>query len=179
MTSARKAWFLDRDGTIIEDRHYLHDPDQIVFLPNSIEAMRRAYKDRFLLIIVTNQSGIGRGYFTEEAADAVDQRFRETLAGQGVFLTDILRCPHYPGGISPYNRICSCRKPETGLFREAIERYELDPSLCLACGDKLRDIQKLPELGIPAVQTGLIGQKPGEYRDLLVFYKEMTARQLA
>ena len=176
MISARKAWFLDRDGTIIEDRHYLHDPDQIVFLSNSIEAMRCAQKDGFLLIIITNQSGIGRGYFTEADADAVDQRLREMLAGQGVFLTDILRCPHYPGGIPPYAQLCSCRKPETGLFREAIKRYKLDPSLCLACGDKLRDIQKLPEIGIPAKQTGLIGQKPGEYRDLFVFYKEMTAR---
>ncbi len=176
MKEKNKAWFLDRDGTIIEDRNYLSDPDQIIFLPRATEALRCAQRDGYLLIVVTNQSGIGRGYFTEKTADAVDRRFRELLSEQNVILTDCLRCPHYPQGIPPYNIMCSCRKPETGLFRQAISKYDLEPGLCLACGDKLRDILRLPEIGIPVEQTGLIGTKPGEYPDLMTFYRDKTQK---
>ena len=75
----KKAWFLDRDGTIIEDKHYLSNPDDIVLLPGTVEALRMAQNDGFLLIVVTNQSGIARGYFTEADADSVDRRLYEML----------------------------------------------------------------------------------------------------
>lgn len=176
MNGSNKAWFLDRDGTIIEDRHYLSDPDQIYFLPNAVEALRIAQADGYLLIVVTNQSGIGRGYFTENTADLVDRRFRELLLEKGVTLTDCLRCPHYPQGIPPYNVECTCRKPETGLFSQAISKYDIIPEQCLACGDKPRDIQRLPELGIPVEHTGIIGTKDGEFADLLAFYGYVTQK---
>lgn len=171
-TETRKAWFLDRDGTIIEDRNYLSDPDQIVLLPHAAEALRAAQRDGYLLIVVTNQSGIARGYFTEGAADAVDRRLYQLLAREGVHLTRTYRCPHLPEGLPPYNIDCGCRKPKTGLFQAAIRDFALDPAQCMACGDKTRDIQRLPELGVPVERTGLIGA--GHYEDLLDFYRHIA-----
>ncbi|MBP1579178.1 MAG: HAD family hydrolase [Oscillospiraceae bacterium] len=164
----KKAWFLDRDGTIIEDKHYLSDPDNIVILPRAAEAMRRAQEDGFMLVVVTNQSGIARGYFTEADADIVDKRLSEMLKEQGVTLAATYRCPHLPDGIPPYNISCTCRKPGTGMFSQAIEELGLDPSRCIACGDKARDTERLPEIGIPAENTGIID--PEHYKDLYEFY---------
>lgn len=167
----KKAWFLDRDGTIIEDKHYLSVPDDIVLLPGTAEALRMAQNDGFLLIVVTNQSGIARGYFTEADADSVDRRLHELLKEQGVVITASYRCPHLPDGIPPYNIRCGCRKPETGLFRAAIRDFGLEPSLCIACGDKPRDTERLSEIGIPAEHTGIIDKE--NFPDLLEFYTKV------
>lgn len=167
----KKAWFLDRDGTMIEDKHYLSDPDDIVLLPGTVEALRMAQNDGFLLIVVTNQSGIARGYFTEADADSVDRRLHELLKEKGVVITASYRCPHLPDGIPPYNIRCGCRKPETGLFRAAIRDFGLEPSLCIACGDKPRDTERLSEIGIPAEHTGIIDKE--NFPDLLEFYTKV------
>lgn len=164
----KKAWFLDRDGTLIEDKHYLSNPDDIVILPGVVEALRMAQNDGFLLIVVTNQSGIARGYFTEADADSVDRRLYEMLKEQGIVISASYRCPHLPDGIPPYNIRCSCRKPETGLFRTAIQDFELEPSLCIACGDKPRDTERLKELGVPEKHCGIIDGF--HFKDLLNFY---------
>ncbi|MCI8855581.1 MAG: HAD family hydrolase [Clostridiaceae bacterium] len=163
-----KAWFLDRDGTIIEDCCYLGDPSKVRLLENAAEALRLAQEAGYLLIVVTNQSGIGRGYFTEEAADRVDQRMAELLEEYGVKLTACYRCPHWPGGYAPYNVICDCRKPKTGLFQKAIADYDIDPEQSIACGDKLRDIERLPDLGIQPKHLGVIA--PDGYPNLLSFF---------
>lgn len=164
----KKAWFLDRDGTIIEDKHYLSDPDDIVIIPGAVEAMKMAQNDGYLLIVVTNQSGIARGYFTETDADRVDKRLSDILRQQGVIIATSYRCPHLPDGIPPYNVLCSCRKPDTGMFKAAIADFGLNPSDCIACGDKERDIEKLSEIGIPSNNTGIIDQE--HYKNLFEFY---------
>ncbi len=167
-----KAWFLDRDGTIIEDKHYLKDPDDIVILPGVVEALRAAQKDGYLLIVVTNQSGIARGYFTPQDADEVDKRLFEMLAEYGITITKSYRCPHLQDGIPPYNINCNCRKPNTGMFEQAIKDYGLDPSLCIACGDKPRDVERLPDIGVPKSNTGVIDGI--ELVSILDFYRKLT-----
>ena len=169
-----KAWFLDRDGTIIEDKHYLSDPKNIAILPEAAEAMKAAQDDGFLLIVITNQSGIARGYFDMAEADAVDGRLREMLAEKGVNMTAIYRCPHLPNGIPPYNIQCNCRKPETGMFSAAIADFDLNPTECIACGDKFRDVMRLPEIGIPEKNTGVIDAE--HYNNLMDFYTAVKAQ---
>lgn len=168
-----KAWFLDRDGTIIKDQHYLKTPEKIVFLEYAVEALKEAQNAGYLLIVVTNQSGIARGLLTQEDADKVDARLTALLLEKGVQLTRIYRCPHFPNGIPPYNVVCDCRKPKLGMFSNAIKEYNLAPEKCLACGDKKRDIERLPELGLQKEKLGLIGVNKGEYPDLLTFFREI------
>ncbi len=167
-----KAFFLDRDGTIIADRHYLSDPKLIEFIPGAIEALKLAKRAGYLLIVVTNQSGIARGYFTFDEARRVNEEFCRKLSEQGAELDGLYMCPHYAGGsVAPYNTACDCRKPGLALFRQAIADFHLDPSLCAACGDKKSDTERLTELGLMPVNLGLIGA-PGCV-SLLEFVKKV------
>jgi len=166
----KKAWFLDRDGTIIVDQHYLKDPEKVVLLDNAAQALKEAQDAGYLLIVVTNQSGIARGYFTPEEADKVDERLSAMLEKEGVRIAKTYRCPHLPDGIPPYNVTCDCRKPDVGLFKQAIADFDLNPKECIACGDKLRDIENLHQLGLPEEGLGLIGKEDGKYTDLLSFF---------
>lgn len=174
----RKAWFLDRDGTIIADMHYIKDPDKVVLLDGVSETLRKAQDMGYLLIVVTNQSGIARGYFSDKEADQVDERLKLLLEQQGVCLTKTYRCPHHPKGRPPYNIVCDCRKPCTGLFHRAIADYDLNPEECIACGDKPRDIQRLPELGIPKEHLGIIDftGSPGTFLSLSSFFHAIVGK---
>lgn len=153
-----KALLLDRDGTIISDKNYLSDPELIEFLPGAIDALQMAKQAGYLLIVVTNQSGLARGYFTMDEARAVDSRFQHLLENYGVRPDGIYMCPHLKEGIvSPYNVACECRKPGLALFKQAIVDFNLNPSLCAACGDKPRDTERLTELGLKLESLGCIG----------------------
>lgn len=169
--AARKAWFLDRDGTIIVDRHYLSDPEQVELLEGAAQALAQAQRAGYLLVVVTNQSGIARGYFSEAEADRVDRRLAELLAEHGVTIARTYRCPHLPEGKPPYDIVCDCRKPRLGLFRRAIAELGIDPARSIACGDKPRDVERLPGLGIPQEALGIIGPGEGRYPDLLSFFR--------
>ena len=135
-----KAVFLDRDGTINEDRHYLYRIEDFVFLPGVVEALRLLQEAGFLLIAVTNQSGIGRGYYTEADFQKLNAWMLEELKRQGVTLTATYYCPHLPAAkISRYRKDCDCRKPRTGLFMQAVQELRIDLARSYAIGDKLRD----------------------------------------
>lgn len=135
-----KAIFLDRDGTIIKDKHYAFLPESIEFLPGVIDGLRRLHDAGFLLIIITNQSGIARGYFTENNLKVFNETLLSQLANQGVFIDAVYYCPHYiNGSIKKYAIECSCRKPQTGLFYIASADYNIDFSLSYAIGDSDRD----------------------------------------
>jgi len=125
---------LDRDGTVIEDRHYLCDPEGVVLVPSAGLALARLAHAGCRLFCVTNQSGIGRGYYTEAAFAAVQRRLVDLLAGQGVSLTDTVHCPHAP------EAGCACRKPATGLFDRLRARHGLDPAATAVIGDAASDI---------------------------------------
>jgi len=134
---------LDRDGTIIEDRHYLCDPEGVVLVPGAGPALARLAHAGCGLFCVTNQSGIGRGYYTEAAFAAVQRRLMDLLAGQGVSLADTVHCPHPP------EAGCACRKPATGLFDQLRARHGLDPAATAVIGDAASDIAFGLALGAP------------------------------
>lgn len=115
----QKTVFLDRDGTINEEVSYLHKVEDFRFLPGVVEGMKRLYDNGFSLVVLTNQAGIGRGYYTEKDAENVHRFMREALAKEGVALSGIYYCPHHPEAIPPYKVDCPCRKPKAGLFYQA------------------------------------------------------------
>ena len=116
-----KIVFLDRDGTINEEVNYLHKPEDFRFVPGVPEALRRLHEAGYLLIVITNQAGIARGYYSEADCEALNRYMAEMLAAQGVVLTAAYYCPHHPvHGIGKYRKACSCRKPKDGLFLQAL-----------------------------------------------------------
>jgi histidinol-phosphate phosphatase family protein len=139
---SRRAALLDRDGTIIPDRAYTRDPDDVSLLPGAAEAIRMLAAAGFPAIVITNQSGIARGLITLSQYRAVRKRLDELLAVQGAALADTFTCPHHPEFYA-----CTCRKPSTGLYERAAAVHDLDLSRCLYAGDKSRDI-------IPAIELG-------------------------
>lgn len=142
--------FLDRDGTIIVERHYLHDPAAVVLLPGAVDGLRALQELGFRLVVVTNQSGVGRGYFTQADVDAVHARLEALLATAGVRLDGIYCCPHRP------EEGCACRKPATGLVDRACAELGLDPRTSVMIGDKASDIELGARCGMATilVRTG-------------------------
>jgi D-glycero-D-manno-heptose 1,7-bisphosphate phosphatase len=133
----RRAAFLDRDGTLIEDRHFLADPDGIVLLPNAAAAVRALNAADILAIVVTNQSGIARGLITEEQYDATAERLRDAFESAGAQIDGMYHCPHFPDISGP----CECRKPGTLLHRRAAAEHGIDLERSAYIGDRLRDVQ--------------------------------------
>ena len=130
----RAAVILDRDGTILREREYLSSPDEVELLPNAAEGLYRLREAGVPLVVVTNQSGVGRGYFTSETVTAVHDRMRELLRREGVELNGIYVCPHTPADG------CACRKPGTALADRAAEDLQLDLDQSFVIGDKPCDI---------------------------------------
>ncbi len=123
-----KIVFLDRDGTINEEVNYLHKPEDFRFVPGVPEALRRLHEAGYLLIVITNQAGIARGYYSETDCEALNRYMAEMLAAQGTVLTAAYYCPHHPvHGIGAYRRECSCRKPKDGLFLQALADLGIAP----------------------------------------------------
>ncbi|MEX1182914.1 MAG: HAD family hydrolase [Gemmatimonadota bacterium] len=140
---AGRAAFLDRDGTIVEEAHYLDDPDQVALIPGAAAALRRLERAGFLTVLVTNQSGIARGLYTEQQFRAVQGRVAELLARDGARLGAVYHCPHHPDHTGP----CDCRKPDLGMYRRAALEHGLDLASSIYVGDKLTDV-------VPALRTG-------------------------
>jgi D-glycero-D-manno-heptose 1,7-bisphosphate phosphatase len=134
--SGRRAVFLDRDGTIIEDAGYLGDPLKVRLLPGAAAAIRQLNQRGFPVLVVTNQSGIARGLLSLEDYQATERRLDEVLAAEDAALDAHYFCPHLPeisGG-------CECRKPGTLLYRQAAERFGIELSRSWWIGDRVRDI---------------------------------------
>jgi histidinol-phosphate phosphatase family protein len=131
----RRFAVLDRDGTVIEERHYLSDPNQVELTNNAARGLRRLTEMDLGLVVITNQSGIGRGYFDQESLDSVNQRVCDLLEAEGIQLSGIYSCPHVP------QDDCYCRKPRTGLLEKAAAELHFDPSTCFVIGDKASDIE--------------------------------------
>ncbi len=153
MNALPTAVFLDRDGTIIEDRHYLADPDGVELLPGAAEAISRINALLIPAIVVTSQSGINRGYFTMDQYLAVERRLDKVLAAHGARIDKSYVCPCGP------DEDCECRKPRTGLFlKAAAEHPEIDLARSLYIGDRMRDIEPGITLGgqpvlVPSPET--------------------------
>lgn len=131
----RAAAFLDRDGTIIEDKHYLHDPEGVELIPGAAQGLRRMRAQGLALVLVSNQSGVGRGYFGRGDVERVHGRLIELLAEQGVTLDAFYICPHAP------EQGCACRKPATGMVQRACAELGLDAGASFVIGDKPCDVE--------------------------------------
>lgn len=137
-----RAVFLDKDGTLIEDVPYNVDPKQIRLTEGALEAVRSLHQAGYHLFIITNQSGIARGYFPESALAAVEQHLRELFQSVGVRLAGFYYCPHHPdGSITHYTTHCDCRKPQPGLLHRAASEHQIDLEQSWFIGDILNDIE--------------------------------------
>lgn len=143
---SRRAIFLDRDGTLIEEKAYVSDPEQVVLLPGTAAALSDLRDGGFALVVVTNQSGIARGLYSESQYHAVAKRLDELLAVAGSPVDATMYCPHHPdSGLA-----CECRKPATGMYRQAAAELGLDLAKSFYVGDKVFDV-------IPALELGGVG----------------------
>jgi D-glycero-D-manno-heptose 1,7-bisphosphate phosphatase len=142
---SRRAVFLDRDGTIIRDADFIRDPAHVELLPSAAKAIRRLNDAAIPVVVVTNQSGIARGYFTESDYQRVHERMEELLAADGARarIDATYVCPHHPEFTGP----CKCRKPGTLLFERAAKQLDLSAEGSWYLGDRLRDIQPARQLG--------------------------------
>ena len=134
-TAARRFVLLDRDGTIIEEKNYLSDPDQVVLLPGAVEGMRRFQEMGLGLAVITNQSGVGRGYFDLERLEEIHRRMLTLLDAHGVSIQGIYFCPHLP------TDGCRCRKPETGNLEQATRDLDFDAGSSFVVGDRAGDVE--------------------------------------
>jgi D-glycero-D-manno-heptose 1,7-bisphosphate phosphatase len=139
----RRAVFLDRDGTLIREREYLADPAGVELLPGVPEALRRLRAAGYLLVVVTNQSGIARGLYSLEDYHAVAKRLDEVLKGEGALPDDTRFCPHHP----EFTGSCDCRKPSPGMYRDAAQELGIDLAASIYVGDRIKDVLPGLELG--------------------------------
>ncbi len=139
---ASKAVFLDKDGTLIEDIPYNVDPERIRLEEGALESLRLLQDHGYQLIVVSNQSGVARGFFEEQDLHAVRQRLEELLSPAGIVLTDFYYCPHHPQGtVSKYAVDCYCRKPQPGMLYRAAREHDLRLADSWMVGDILHDME--------------------------------------
>ena len=156
-----KVVFLDRDGTLNVETHYLHEPEKLVFFPDTAKALRMLREAGFLLIVVTNQAGVARGYYSEEDVARFHEYFNEKLRAEGAAVDAFYYCPHHPeAGIGSYRTDCDCRKPKTGMFlraeRDLLERTggRIDKAHSFMIGDKLIDTIAGHNYGVRSILVG-------------------------
>ncbi|RPJ56349.1 MAG: HAD family hydrolase [Acidobacteria bacterium] len=146
------AVFLDKDGTLIHDVPYNVDPALICFTPGAAEGLRLLHERGFRLVVVSNQSGVAKGFFPEEALTTVEARLRELCAKAGVSLAGFYYCPHSPDArVKRYATTCFCRKPRPGLLVRAALDLDLDPKASWLIGDILDDIEAGTSAGCKTV----------------------------
>lgn len=147
----RNVLFLDRDGVINVDVGYLSDPAQLEFIPGAIEAMKEAQTRGYDIIVVTNQSGVARGYYTEEDVQALHAEMSRRLEAEGVHILAYYYCPHHPEGtVEEYKKACDCRKPNPGMLTKAIEEWHVDVDSSFLVGDKPSDVEAAEAIGMRA-----------------------------
>ena len=143
-----KYIFLDRDGTINVEKHYLHKIEDFEYENGVLEALEGLQKLGYKFIIVTNQAGIAKGYYTERDYLILEEFIEKDLLKKGIIIQKTYHCPHHPQGKIPYNVNCECRKPKTGMFIKAIEEFNIDIENSYMVGDRFTDLKPADELGI-------------------------------
>ncbi len=130
-----RAVFLDRDGVLMEDANYVGDAERVVLIPGAATALKQLQEAGYRLLVITNQSGVGRGYFTREAVEQIHAHLDAQFAQAGVRLDRYYVCPHHP------EDNCDCRKPKPKFFHDAAREFGLDLTTCFMVGDRASDIQ--------------------------------------
>lgn len=171
--NGKRAVFLDRDGVMNVDNGYVSQVDDFEFIEGVIEACKTLKEKGYLLVLITNQSGIARGYFSEEQFHTLTEWMDWSLADRGVDLDGIYYCPHHSEkGIGEYKVDCDCRKPKPGMLLSAIEELNIDVSRSILVGDKVSDIQAGLAAGVKSnylVRTGKAITEEGEKLATAVF----------
>ena len=150
MQPANKAAFLDRDGTIIVEKHYIANPDDVAFTEKAVEGLRAFVEAGYKLVVVTNQSGIARGLYKESDFQAVQQRLEQMLAREGIRFDAVYYCPHHPD----FTGECDCRKPGPGMYRQAERNLGVDLAGSVYVGDRLKDVLPALEFGGRGILVG-------------------------
>ena len=154
----RPAIFLDRDGVINKESGYVHSVDDFHFIDGVFGACRQMSKAGFRLVVITNQAGIGRGYYTEDDFHCLTKWMLDEFRQHGVEIDDVYYCPHHPvHGIGPYRRVCDCRKPGPEMIMRAASEHSLDLSQSILVGDKISDIEAGRSAGVGCCVLVLTG----------------------
>jgi len=164
----QKAVFLDRDGTICEEADYSDSSEKIILFPFTAKAIKKLNEADYKVIIITNQSGIARGYFTVDKLNEIHTHLRTLLDREDAKVDDIYFCPHYPdGSVTEYAFECNCRKPRPEMIIKAEELHQIDLSVSYVIGDKLSDTQLTEELPLRSilVKTGYGTQEAAKLDD--------------
>ncbi|MCF2859026.1 D-glycero-beta-D-manno-heptose 1,7-bisphosphate 7-phosphatase [Pseudoalteromonas sp. SMS1] len=155
-----KAVFLDRDGVINHDHAYVHTIDEFDFIDGVFEACQRFCQEGYKIIVVTNQSGIGRGYYDEQQFNLLSEWMCQQFAMHQVEVSGVYFCPHHPKKALPeYLQRCDCRKPEPGMLLRAMQEHDIDPAQSIMVGDKLSDMGAAKAAGVTTKILVRSGQK--------------------
>lgn len=178
----RRAVFLDRDGTINIEKEYLYQVKDFEFIPGAPGAIRLLNQAGILVIVVTNQSGVARGYYTEDDVHNLHRHIARELERSGAHVDDWLYCPHHPAGRGSYALPCNCRKPLPGMLQEAAVRHGIDLEKATMIGDKRADIEAgqaagcrtiLVRTGYGAADEQYVGPETVVCNDLLSAVKSL------
>ncbi|HEX5287196.1 MAG TPA: D-glycero-beta-D-manno-heptose 1,7-bisphosphate 7-phosphatase [Polaromonas sp.] len=182
----RKAAFLDRDGVINLDRAYVHKWEEFEFVPGAVDAMRRLKQAGYALVVVTNQSGLARGMYTEEQYQTLTAHMRQALAEAGAEVDAVYHCPHHPKGKVPQLAVeCDCRKPAPGMILRAARDLGLSLADSILVGDKSSDIEAARAAGVGRAfmvhsdneeSTGDKGGADAIYPDLISCVEDLFAQ---
>ncbi len=176
-----KAVVLDRDGTVNEEVGYLADLARLRLISGAGAAIRRLNEAGFKVVLVTNQSGVARGYFSENLVHEAHARLAAMLSPEGARIDAVYYCPHHPtAGNSRYTMDCDCRKPRTGLIDRAVKELTLDVNHSYMVGDKWSDIELAQRAGIRSVlvMSGFAPDDPGNRKPDLVHEPDFIAHNL-
>ena len=150
--TARRAVFLDRDGTINVEKNYLHKIEDFEFIPGAPEAIKRLKDAGFLVIVVSNQAGIGRGYFDEQDVEELHRHIQSELVNYDASIDAFYFCPHHPQeGIGDFRVVCDCRKGQPGMLQQAAREHDIDLQKSFMIGDKLADIEAGQRAGCKSI----------------------------
>jgi D-glycero-D-manno-heptose 1,7-bisphosphate phosphatase len=178
----KSAVFFDRDGTINVEVGYLRDLEHLVLMPGAGAAIRRLNEAGLKVVLVTNQSGIARGYFTEDFVRETHELLERKLQTEGARLDGIYYCPHHPqSGNTPYTRECDCRKPATGMIDRAARELDIDIRRSFVVGDKWSDVELGQRAGAKSVlvRTGFAPDDPGNVRPVHLADPDFVAYTIA
>ncbi len=186
MSRRRKAAFLDRDGVINVDHGYVHRPEDLELLPGAVQGMKTLVRMGYLLAVVTNQSGIARGYYAESDHLRLMEHLDRMLAMEGVAISGARYCPHLPDAkVERYRTVCDCRKPGPGQILSLAQQFDIDLKQSILVGDKSSDVRAGRAAGVgqcflvasgQAVSADDVALADGVYADLAVCAAALESR---